>query len=366
MKITQVEIIVLKKDLTSSMRISRGGFKTRTHLLVRVHTNEGITGLGEAVGNTSLIHGILTHDLAERAVGLDPFNIEILREKLMDNHVYFERKGSAICAFSAIEMACWDIKGKALKVPVYQLLGGLYHEKIEAYASDIYWEEDPMVMAKEATRILKSGFRTIKAHIGCQSPEEDLQRVKTLREVMGSEARLIIDLNGGYNTLEARRALQLWEPYDLFWLEEPVKPSDVERMADLRSQSRIPIAAGENEFRVQGFKELFDKQAVDIAMPDIGRVGGIQETRNICVLAQAYGIPVSPHNFSSGVLLASTIHLMASIPNAFLLEYDSSDNAIIRDLLVDPLEIKNGSISVSNSTGLGVHLPEKIIEKYGT
>src|SRR3989338_6984144 len=148
MKITQVEVIVLKKNLTSAMRISRGGFKTRAHLLVRVHTDEGITGLGEAIGNTALIHGILTNYLVGQAIGLDPFNIEILREKLMDSHVYFERKGSALCAFSAIEMACWDIKGKALKVPVYQLLGGLYRDKIEAYASDIYWEEDPEVMAK--------------------------------------------------------------------------------------------------------------------------------------------------------------------------------------------------------------------------
>lgn len=366
MKIKQIEIVVLKKNLTSSMKISRGGFKTRTHLLVRLHTDEGITGLGEAVGNAASIHGILKNDLAERAIGLDPFNIEVLREKLMDSHVYFERKGSALCAFSAIEMACWDIKGKALNVPVYQLLGGLYRGKIEAYASDIYWEEDSKSMARNADRILKTGFQTIKAHIGCRSPEEDLQRVKCLREVMGSGAGLIIDLNGGYSALEARRALHLWEPYNLFWLEEPVHPNQAVGMADLRSQSRIPIAAGENEFRVEGFKELFEKRAVDIAMPDIGRVGGLQEARDICILAQADGIAVSPHNFSSGVLLAATIHLMASTPGTTLLELDTSENSVLQDLLINPLAMKDGCVLVPDNVGLGVHLPEKIIEKYGT
>lgn len=365
MKITKIEIIVLKKDLTSSMKIARGGFKARTHLLVQVQTDEGITGLGEAVGNTALIHGILTNHLAERAIGLDPFNIEILREKLMDHHVYFERKGSALCAFSAIEMACWDIKGKALKVPVYQLLGGLYREKIEAYASDIYWEEDPEAMAKEAQRILTAGFRTIKAHIGCRSPEEDLNRVGLLREVLGDEVGLMIDLNCGYSALEARRALHLWEPYNLFWLEEPVAPNQAEIMADLRSHSRIPIAAGENEFRVEGFKELFEKKAVDIAMPDIGRAGGLQEVRNICTLAQSYGTSVSPHNFSSGVLLAATIHLMASTPGTMLLEFDTSENSVLLDLFVNSLEVKNGSVAVPHSPGLGVHLPKEIIQKYG-
>lgn len=366
MKITRIEIITLKKELTSSMRISRGGFKTRTHLLVQVHTDEGITGLGEAIGNTASIHGILANDLALRAVGLDPLNIELLREKLMDNHVYLERKGSSLCAFSAIEMACWDIKGKALKVPVYQLLGGLYREKIEAYAADVYWEEDPEAMAKYTARILKAGFRKIKAHIGCRSPEEDLKRVRRLREAVGQDVGLMIDLNGGYNSLEARRALRLWESYDLLWLEEPVDPSQVEILADLRSHSRIPIAAGENEFRVQGFKELFEKRAIDVAMPDIGRVGGLQEARNICTLAHAYGIPVSPHNFASGVLLAATMHLIASTPGTTFLELDTSENSVLRDLLIDPLEVKDGLVSVPHSPGLGVHLPKKIIETYGT
>ena len=126
----------------------------------------------------------------------------------------------------------------------------------------------------------------------------------------------------------------------------------------------MPIAAGENEFRVHGFKQLFDKNAVDVAMPDIGRVGGIQEARNICALAEAYGILVSPHNYSSGVLLGATIQLMASIPNAHLLEIDTSDNAVYQELLVEPLQIKDGIVRVPEFPGLGVELNEDVLKKY--
>ena len=132
----------------------------------------------------------------------------------------------------------------------------------------------------------------------------------------------------------------------------------------MRNRTEIPIAAGENEFQLYGFKELFDRRAVDVAMPDIGRVGGILETRNICTLAESHGIPVSPHNFSSGILLAATIHLMASTPNTMLLEYDSSQNAVYEELLTEPLQFEDGQIEVPQNPGLGVHLPEEIIRNY--
>lgn len=346
------------------MRISRGGFKIRTHAIVRVSTDEGITGLGEGVGNAPLVKAIIEAQMGGMALGLDPFNIEKIRHQLMDHQVYFERKGSAICAASAIEMACWDIKGKSLNVPVYQLLGGLYRDQIPAYASDIYWEENPKDMAKNAERILKNGFSAIKAHLGCQSSQDETKRVKILRETCGPDVRLMIDLNAGYNALEAYQAAQLWESFNLHWLEEPLTPEHIQALGDLRSRIKIPIAAGENEFRLFGFKQLFDQRAVDVAMPDIGRVGGIQETKNICSLADSYGIPVSPHNYSSGVLLSATIHLMASTPNTQWLELDTSNNAVYEDFLITPLEIKNGSVTVPHSPGLGVELRDETLEKY--
>ena len=138
MKISSIRVFLLQKKLSSTMRISRGGFDVRNHTIVEVHTDEGITGLGEGVGNAHLVKAILEGQMGKLALGLDPFNIEKVRNTLIDSQVYFERMGSAICAASAIEMACWDIKGKALNVPVYQLLGGLYQEQLETYASDVY------------------------------------------------------------------------------------------------------------------------------------------------------------------------------------------------------------------------------------
>ena len=364
MKIKEIRVHLLQKKLSSSMRISRGGFDVRHHLIVEVVTDEGITGLGEGVGDARLIQQILLGSMIEQALGLDPMNIEAVRSKLIDNGVYMEQKGSVICAASAIEMACWDIKGKALNVPVFQLLGGLFRDKIEAYASDIYWEEDPNKMGENASRIKNLGYGTIKAHLGCKSPKEDTPRVQALRDSIGPDIGLMIDLNGGYNSLQAFQAAKLWEPYDLTWLEEPINPNKVDSLSDLRNRTRTPIAAGENEFRLHGFKQLFDKNAVDIAMPDIGRVGGIQETRNICALADSYGILVSPHNYSSGILLSATIQLMASVPNTHLLEIDTSDNAVYQELLIEPLQIETGFVKVPDFPGLGVKLNEEVLKKY--
>lgn len=364
MKITEVKVHLLRRQLSSTMRISRGGFTQRQHTLVQVFTDAGITGIGEGIGNATLIKAILEAQLGQAVIGLDPFNIEHLRHKLLNEPVYFERKGSVLCALSALEMACWDIKGKALQIPCYQLLGGLCQRDLPAYASDIYWEESISAMADNARRIVNLGFKTVKAHIGYDTPEADTHRVRALREAIGPDIQLMIDLNAGYNLHEATRACQLWEPFNLTWLEEPLKPDLVSAMGRLREKSRIPIAAGENEFRIHGFADLFRTGAVDVAMPDIGRVGGLQEAKNICTVAEVAGIPVSPHNFSSGVLLAATMHLMASTPNTWLLEVDTSENAVYDELLLEPPILKAGCLAISDAPGLGVHLPAATLARY--
>ena len=365
MKIAKVQVILLQKKLTSTMEISRGGFDVRTHALIKVTTDQGVTGLGEGVGDALMIKSIIEGKIGALAIGLDPMSIESIRKNLIDSQVYFERKGSAICAASGIEMACWDIMGKVLKVPVYQLLGGLYRDQLETYVSDVYWEKDPSSMAENLDRILKKGHKTIKAHVGCEPPQTEEKRIEALRVAAGNETGLMIDLNGGYTPREAAVAERLWNKFDLFWLEEPLNPNQVDALADFRSRSKMTIAAGENEFRLHGFKQLFDLRAVDVAMPDIGRVGGLQEARNICVLAESYGIPVSPHNFSSGVLLAATIHLMAATPNTWLLELDSSNNAVYEELLIEPLEVSGGFVQVPHHPGLGLELTDDTIRKYG-
>lgn len=352
--ITKVEVLLTRKDLKTTMRISRGGFTVRQHALVKVHTDSGIVGWGEGIGNAALVKTIIETYIAPGVLGKDAFNLNALRRQFLHDPVYFERKGSVLCALSAIEMACWDIKGKALGVPCYQLLGGLAQGLLPAYASDVYWEKNIDAVAHNARRIASLGYKIIKAHLGFASADEDTARVRALREAIGPDIKLMIDLNAGYDLMEARRAIKLWAPYDLTWLEEPLAPDLIGALADLRRHSPIPIAAGENEFQLHGFKALLEAGAVDVAMPDIGRVGGLLETQQICALAGAFGVPVSPHNFSSGILLAATAHLMAATPNTTWLEMDTSGNAIYLELLDGGWRFENGFLHVSSSPGLGV------------
>ena len=243
-------------------------------------------------------------------------------------------------------------------------MGGLCCDRLEAYASDVYWQENPTDMANAALRIVDRGFRAIKIHIGYGKPTDDYSRVQAIRTALGERFPLMVDLNAGYNALEARQATKLWESCDITWLEEPLNPNHVEAIADLRAKSTVPLACGENEFRTYGFKRLFEQRAVDVAMPDIGRAGGLMETKNICSLADSFGIPVSPHNFSSGVLLAATIHLMASTPNTQWLEMDTSGNAVYEELLTASLRLNDGYVEVPNQPGLGVELTEETLKKY--
>lgn len=364
MIITDIKVHLLKKSLASAMNISRGGFTERYHAIVELITDAGISGYGEGIGNAPLVKSIIETNFCARMIGQNPFNIEKIRSNLLENEVYFERAGSTICAASAIEMACWDIKGKALGLPVYDLLGGKVHETLDVYASDIYWEQEPSKMADNAMRIVDLGYNTIKVHIGADTPRNDAKRLQSIRNAVGYDIEMMVDLNAGYNYLDATTAIAQWKNFNIKWLEEPLDPEHSPALSDLRRKSDIPIAAGENIYRLYGFHESFRQHMIDVAMPDIGRVGGLLETKSICTLADAFGIPVSPHCFSSGILLAATIHLMASCKNCILLEMDTSNNAVYDELIDYDLDISDSSITVPDCVGLGVTVNKEILEKY--
>lgn len=365
MRIVKVEVVELRKELGATMAISRGGFSQRAHALVRLTAENGSTGLGEAVGNAGHARALLEGGLGRAALGLDPCAIETVRARLLESAVYYERKGSAVAAASALEMACWDLFGQARGVPVHALLGGRCRDSVEAYASDVYWQEDAGAMAGVAAGIRDRGYRALKVHIGRGTPREDAERLRAVRRAIGPGLDLMVDLNAGYDLLAAREAVRRWAEFDLLWIEEPLHPEHLDAMAALRAHSPVPLAAGENEFRLHGFKALLEAGAVDVAMPDIGRCGGLWEARAVCFLADAWGIPVSPHNFSSGVLLAATLHLMAAAPGTRLLEMDTSGNAVYEELLREPLAFADGRLAVPGLPGLGVHLPPETLERHG-
>lgn len=364
-EVTSVDVILLRKALVKEMRISRGGFTVREHALVRLTTKSGHIGLGEGIGSASSIFEILHTVVAPRVLG---YRVDRMNSWLVDwfqKPTYFEGLGSVASAVSAVEMAMWDAYGNSLGVSCNQLLGGVVQPKIPAYASDIYWQANVNDMRAEASRICSLGFTRVKAHIGVLPPREEAVRVQALREEIGSDVDLMLDLNCGYDLRSAREALSRWQAYQPYWIEEPLLPHYRSALFSLTSGSiGTPIALGENVFSVSDFAELAQSGGVDVLMPDAGRVGGIQALKSISEVGNALGRTVSPHNFSSGVLLAATAQVMSATSNMNLVEVDTSGNAIYEQLLEPDWSIADGQLTVSTAPGLGVRLPPEVLSDY--
>lgn len=366
MKITDVNVITLGVKLDSPNALSRNrkiGF--RGAAFVVIDTDIGIQGIGEGYGpEFFIVKNIVERKYKPMLLGEDPLNIERIWKKMLTEPVYWDQKGQGVSAASGVDMALWDIAGKTFGVPVYKLLGGDAHgeERLRAYASDLFWDT-PGRMAEAAREYVKKGFRAVKTHLG-NGLEEDEKRVVAIKEAIG-DADLMVDMNCGYDRITALKVGRMLERHGVYWYEEPLSPYDVEGYAYLRRKLDIPIATGENEYTKWGFKELFLKGAVDYAMPDIMRCGGITETRKICALAESFNVVVTPHNYTTGVGLAATIQLMACTPNCQWLEYDVTPFPLYEDLLKRPLEFDSeGRVKIPQDPGLGVELTEKVIEKY--
>lgn len=366
MKITDVNVVTLGVKLDKPSVLSRGraiGF--RGAAFVVIDTDAGIQGIGEGYGPEFFnIKTIVERKYAPMIKGEDPLDIERIWRKMLMEPVYWDQKGQGVSAASGVDMALWDIAGKHYGAPVYKLMGGDATGKgtVQAYASDLFWDT-PEQMAKSAREHVKRGFAAVKTHLG-NGLEADEERVVAMKEAIG-DAKLMVDVNCGYDRIEALKIGRMLEKHEVFWYEEPLSPYDVDGYAWLKSKLDIPIATGENEYTKWGFKELFLKNGVDYAMPDIMRCGGITETKKICSLAEAFDVAVTPHSYTTGVGLAATIHTMACTPNCQWLELDVTPYLLYESLLKNPLEIDaKGYVKLPDSPGLGVELREDIVEKY--
>lgn len=263
----------------------------------------------------------------------------------------------------------WDIMGKYLNVPVYELLGGLVRERIRVYASaEMSKGRDDLI--NEALSYKDSGFTAIKIRIGNEDIFNDIETVTAVRNAIGRDTNLMVDacqsyVDSSWSFNAALHVARQLEECDLYWLEEPLDPDNIEDYARLAAAVDIPIAGGENEGTKYGFKELITRRAVDIPQPDAIRCGGILESKKIAALAQAYKMNIAPHIFTSGVSLMANMHFIASTPNVLVMEYDRTLNPLRDKLLVEPLKYENGYVYVNkNIPGLGVNLTDDIIKKY--
>ena len=350
----------------------------QTH--IRVYTDQGLFGQGEstdaAVGTVSLVN-----QFRRFLVGQDPLNVDALWERIRVSGIFAGAQGGQyVTALTGVEIALWDLAGKALGLPIYQLLGGRFRDKVRIYCdSDM---EDPLgpESDKKLPSIKDQGFTAMKIDLDDATDPHRFDRVnwtannaevdrmvswvKHVRESIPKEMELACDMHGRYDAATAKRVAKELEPFRLLWLEEVVPPENIDAMVDIHHSTSTPIAAGENLYMRWGYRELLSKNAVDIIQPDFQKTGGLSEGRKIANLAQIYYLPVAPHCVVSPIGMMSTAHLCASIPNFLVCEWHWINFPDLWKNWVKEGEIiQKGYVSVTDKPGLGVEMNEEVARK---
>jgi L-alanine-DL-glutamate epimerase-like enolase superfamily enzyme len=371
-RITEVEAVILRQPALDDA-IADG---SQDDLVVLVHTDEGITGIAEvdsapeavqAVINAPGSHAI-ANSLRQLLVGEDPFDIERLWQKMYRGLIYVGRRGIALHAMSGIDIALWDIKGKALGKPVCELLGTPRRDRVRAYASMLMPDTVEEVRARVG-EVREQGFTAVKLGWGPlgANPQHDLELAAAAREAAGSTMDVLIDAGLGYGA-DARTAIGVargLEELGVFWLEEPFEPDEYEAYAELADAVDIRIAAGEQDTTVWGFRELIERGHVDLVQPDVTRCGGITELLRIAELARAHGVETVPHAWKSGIIKAASLHVNAVLPDALFQEYCVADTPINTQLTRERLPLEaDGTVLVPTAPGLGVELDPEVLERY--
>ncbi len=378
----------MKVTNVRAYRIPTGGVRP---VLVEVTTNEGITGWGEA----AVAYGLgargaagMIADYATRVVGSDPMFPRNVYHDIYDNSFWTKGGGAiAFAAVSAIDQALWDIKGKAAGVPIYELFGGAFASTAQVYANGWnYHCNDAVEWAKAAERPMKDGYKILKSypfatqqpgrtltHVQRRtlSPEEftrAVQRVRMLKDVVGTQAELMIDLSGGINNDQLYRFLDVCEELNVMWVEEPLDAFNLAGLKNLAGRYKFPMAAGERVYTRNGFRNLLDTGAIDVVMPDVGNCGGIFEFVQIAAMAEAYNARMSPHNCASTLCTAASLQVWAACANAMPLEiypYLPESEGYVQVLKNAPEDrIRNGYIEISKDAGLGAEVDSERLANY--
>lgn len=376
MTIREIELVNVNIPLAASDLPKPAGRNYGAFMLVRVRCDNGLEGAGEAYhGNaTTAVAAVIRDMLGPEIIGREATNVAGLYERMYRSGFYSGRVGIYSVAVSAVEMALWDILGKNLGAPVHALLGGMAKrtvapfptlralvsegedQSVPAYASmqTFRTPEEVAVVAKAA---IQAGFRSVKLH------QVDIESVRAARDAVGNDNELTMDVNGYFNTVEAARFAEQLADYDVGWFEEPIwPPDDYRALARLRRRSPVPIAGGESESTVYGFEGILDLEAVDILQPEVMVVGGMLESYKVYAMAQARNIPVAPHNFKYGPVLAGTIHLSLLFSNVTVME--TPWFRLEANLVKEGPEIVNGRARLSGKPGLGITINEDVVKEY--
>jgi len=352
-------------DLLALPSGSMSTFTFHGWLIVEIFTDDGLVGVGNAALAPQVTKQVIDLHLKPILIGADPWELEFLWQHMYRKTMAFGRKGIAMAAISAVDIALWDILGKSAKQPVYRLLGGRTKSRIPVYASRLY--SSPLdQLAAEAKRYEDEGYKAVKLRFGwgpndgAAGMQRNVDLVRTVRETVGDEIDIMADAYMGWTLDYAKRMLPLLEPFQLRWLEEPVIPDEIHGYAELRRSSRIPIAGGEHEFTIYGFRQLLEAQAVDYIQFDTNRVGGITQARKIAALAEAHSIPVIPH---AGQM--HNYHIVMASLNSPMAEYFpvvdvEVGNELFWYIFDGEPRAKGGFVDLDeNVAGLGLTINEK-------
>jgi len=343
---------------------------------IRVYTDESVYGTGEVShvdagwrGTVESMKGLL--------IGKDPLDVDALFEHVRRAYLFRGgMAGLAVSALTGIEVALWDLAGKALNVPVYRLLGGKFRDRVRLYIDSAHSD-----YGQRAREVREKGFTAIKFDLDDANNPHKLDRwnwsvtpdelklmvdqAAEIREAVGPHMDLAIDLHGKYDGYAGMKIAHGLEPFNLLWLEEPVPPENIDAMLRIKQSTRTPICAGENLYLRHGFRDLLEKQAVDIIMPDISKCGGLSECRKIANMAEIYYIPFAPHNNSGPLSTLADSHVCASVPNFLALEFHRFDDETWNDILItdEPL-IQDGHVVLPDKPGIGAELNEEFVREF--
>ena len=388
MKITDIKTIQLKYPYDSFIADGCSACACRGAFLVLVETDEGITGLGESAtfgASMSAMADVVENQLKPLLIGQDPLDIERLWETMVWSNFANGRKGLVMGAISGIDIALWDITGKAAGLPLYRLLGAC-RDKVKGYASAGFYAPGKSVddLKREMEGYMKKGYTAFKMKVGrclnnIQMPhryvrkgdftisfEEDMKRVKAVRETIGKDGVLMLDMNCTWDVDAVLAAEKYFDEYDIYWIEEPSRSDDIEGYAKIAAGlKRTRVAGCESEQGLARFKELLDKKALDVVQANLGRSGGFTECRRIAALSIAYNKLFTPHTFFSAVLTAANVHFAASLPNVPFIESEENYNPLRTELLAEPIQCDSEmNYIVPQKPGLGIELNMDVVEKY--
>ena len=370
MKITDVKIHVVAPDMGDvGASGSRVGW-----VFVEIETDEGISGIGECSNwprRGDILVGRALQTLKESLVGRDPSHIEQIWIELYRNYTYLGSRGLITTVISGVDIALWDLKGKALGRPVYDLLGGPVRDDILLYTHPRYGT--PQEVAESGAELVEQGFTALKndpfaaeigryhtAYVGGYISREGERYgasiVAALRDAVGPDVEVLIDAHGNYNVATAMRCIRALEPYDITWFEEPVPPEGFDALRQIREQTNVDLCVGERLYTRWDFLPVLRNRLANYIMPDVCWTGGISELKKIATMAEAYFVPVSPHNAMGPIQIVAGGHVMMTVPNFYRLEIASLMTPHYNQCIDPPLDIRNGTFYPSDRPGLGVEL----------